>query len=415
MTHRTYWDYGIRPSEFPQGALVAGTFDLSKPLPPPPADNGAAPPVDVPANASEPFVGITTDGTTVDGLYSIADEGFSAVKAVHLADDFLASLTDAESAAARRPVDSSDWRLWTNAFPSWPAPGVSLDLVSEKSRDLALRVVEHCMSAEGYRTVRNVMRLNAYLGDIYPYLPDTLKEFVYFFTIYGEPSNSEPWGWQLFGHHVSLNCFVLGPQLVMTPMFLGAEPCIVEENSGDYAGLTALLRERKQALEFRRTLTPEQERSAVLYWSINSDDLPPELAGFADGRHLGASGSDNRVIPYEGLKVSQLSTVQQNTLMDLVAVYLARMPEGHAQARLLQIREHLDETSFCWMGGSDDDSPFYCRVHSPVVLIEYDNHQGIFIANDEPEPFHAHTVIRTPNGGDYGHEVLRQYRGVAHG
>ena len=32
---------------------------------------------------------------------------------------------------------------------------------------------------------------------------------------------SAPWGWQLFGHHLVLNCFVLGDEIVMTPTFMG--------------------------------------------------------------------------------------------------------------------------------------------------------------------------------------------------
>ena len=40
----------------------------------------------------------------------------------------------------------------------------------------------------------------------------------------GMPSATEPWGWQLDGHHLVINYFVLGDQVVMTPAFMGAEP-----------------------------------------------------------------------------------------------------------------------------------------------------------------------------------------------
>ena len=32
------------------------------------------------------------------------------------------------------------------------------------------------------------------------------------------------------------------------------------------------------------------------------------------------------------------------------------------------------------------------------------------LTNPEPAKFHAHVIIRTPNGNDYGFELLRQYR-----
>ena len=42
----------------------------------------------------------------------------------------------------------------------------------------------------------------------------------------GKPSATEPWGWQLDGHHAIVNYFVLGDQVVMTPFFAGSEPVI---------------------------------------------------------------------------------------------------------------------------------------------------------------------------------------------
>jgi hypothetical protein len=45
----------------------------------------------------------------------------------------------------------------------------------------------------------------------------------YFFTVMGFPSPTEPWGWQLEGHHLIVNFFVLRDQVVMTPVFMGAE------------------------------------------------------------------------------------------------------------------------------------------------------------------------------------------------
>ena len=50
----------------------------------------------------------------------------------------------------------------------------------------------------------------------------------------GEPSATEPWGWQLDGHHAIINYFVLGDQVVMTPLFVGSEP--VTAHTGKYAG-----------------------------------------------------------------------------------------------------------------------------------------------------------------------------------
>jgi len=83
--------------------------------------------------------------------------------------------------------------------------------------------------------------------------------------------------------------------------------------------------------------------------------------------------------------------------------------EGHCGVKMAEIDEHLDETYFAWMGATGDDGPFYYRVHSPVVLIEFDHHAGVAFDNPAPSPHHIHTVVRTPNGGDYGLDLLRQH------
>jgi hypothetical protein len=70
---------------------------------------------------------------------------------------------------------------------------------------------------------------------------------------------------------------------------------------------------------------------------------------------------------------------------------------------------HLDETWFSWYGGTGEESPFYYRVHSPVILIEFDHHPGVAFDNEVPTRNHVHTVVRTPHGGDYGADLLRQH------
>jgi hypothetical protein len=50
-----------------------------------------------------------------------------------------------------------------------------------------------------------------------------------------------------------------------------------------------------------------------------------------------------------------------------------------------------------------------------VIFIEFDHHAGVFLTNAEPAKFHVHTIVRTPNGNDYGIDLLRQhYRHAPH-
>jgi hypothetical protein len=43
---------------------------------------------------------------------------------------------------------------------------------------------------------------------------DENGEWLYWLSIMGTPSSDEPWGWQLDGHHLIINCFVLQDHMV---------------------------------------------------------------------------------------------------------------------------------------------------------------------------------------------------------
>lgn len=73
------------------------------------------------------------------------------------------------------------------------------------------------------------------------------------------------------------------------------------------------------------------------------------------------------------------------------------------------VERHMDETHFCWIGGTGDEDPFYYRIQSPVVMVEFDHHSGVFLTNTEPARCHIHTIVRTPNGNDYGKDLLREH------
>jgi len=57
---------------------------------------------------------------------------------------------------------------------------------------------------------------------------------------------------------------------------------------------------------------------------------------------------------------------------------------------------------------------FYYRIQSPVILIEFDhqtpaNLRHLAAAPAAPNHEHIHVVVRTPNGNDYGKDLLRQH------
>lgn len=402
---RLYHGYGLRPEWRGGGALALRDGLIGGGALPP----GARSPMfaAIEETFTRPFRGLTADGRLVEGLFPLRETPCDTRAAVDAATSFLACLDPEQRGAAARPLEAAERRVWTNAFAFWEPWGVCLEHLTPAQREAAMATVGACLSARGFALTRTVMRLNEALGELIDALRDSLREWMYWLTIFGTPSSTEPWGWQLMGHHLIYNCLIRGSQMVLTPAFLGAEPSWHDE--GPYAGLRAFDEERDRALAVVRALTPAQRERAVLYRSIRSADLPPTLTSRDEGRHRGGAGRDDVVVPYEGIPGAELSDGQRRVLRALIETYVGRLAEDHAAEKMAEVDRHLAGTHFCWIGPQEEGRAFYYKVHSPVLWIEFDNHPGIFLDNDEPEPFHVHTIVRTPNGNDYGMDLLRQH------
>jgi hypothetical protein len=345
------------------------------------------------ASLAEPFTGITAGSAPVRGLFPIVPTGVSTQPIKDAAEAFVASLGVDEKRRAIFPLNDEAWRRWSNIHPHLMRHGVMLDALTPAQRERGLALLSACLSERGFTTVRDVMKLNHFIGEVTGRWEE-YGEWLYWLSVMGAPSTSEPWGWQIDGHHLIINCLVLGDQIVMTPMFLGSEP--VTADSGQHAGIRVFGAEEGQGLALMQALSPEQRLKATL-----GHELPVEL--------FTAAFRDNFEMKYEGLRYDELSRVQQDGLLDLLDVYVGRIRPGHAAIRMDEVRRHLRDTWFAWMGGAEPTSVFYYRIHSPVILVEFDHQRGIALDNDQPSRDHIHTVVRTPNGNDYGKDLLRQH------
>jgi len=354
----------------------------------------------------EPFKGITTDGNVIPNLFPIESTGISTEPIRRAALELREALDADQRQQMQFDIDSDAWRRWWNIHPFLMRHGLQLEHLADAQRAAVLRLVEQTLSASGYQTARDVMRLNHTIGEITGSWTE-YGEWVYFISLFGEPSETEPWGWQIDGHHLIVNCFVVGDQLVITPVFMGSEPVVAE--TGIYNGTSILQTEQNEGLTLINALNADQRGKAILYHSILSTDLPPERGIGSDGRVQTAAFRDNMRIPYEGIRSTELTSGQREQLMRVAELYTGKLRPGHAELWLDSVRRHLDDTHFVWMGGTGAEDVFYYRIHSPVVLIEFDHQPGIAFASDEPTRAHIHTVVRTPNGNDYGKDYLQQH------
>jgi hypothetical protein len=277
--------------------------------------------------------------------------------------------------------------------------GVSFKEMSDRQRDAAFGLMRASLSARGVELSRNIMRLNETLAEL-TNDHEFMGEWLYYITIMGKPSASEPWGWQLDGHHLIVNYFVLGDQVVMTPHFAGSEPVIAD--SGKYKGTVILQDEQNQGLALVQGFNDAQRKKAVLNFSKTGNN------------NLTEAFKDNIVLDYAGLRASELSAQSNRHLTELIDLYVGNMDEGHARIKMKEVKRHLDNTWFAWIGGTETNSAFYYRIHSPVLLIEFDHQRPANLARlaadpKQPTRQHIHTVVRTPNGNDYGKDLLRQH------
>jgi Protein of unknown function (DUF3500) len=344
-----------------------------------------------PPPVAEPFKGVTTNGTVVAGLFPIRATGVTTAPTRQAAVAFLEALTPEQRKRTTFAVDDGEWRLWNNIH-RYVRQGVSFKEMSEAQQGRAFALLRASLSARGLETSRAIMRLNGHLAELVKNFEE-YGEGLYHITVMGEPSESEPWGWQLDGHHLIINYFVLRDQVVMTPTFMGSEP--VSAETGKYAGTVVLQDEQAAGLALLTSLSDEQRKKAVV-----APDKPGNNARAQAFR-------DNLVLDYEGIRATDLTADQQKLLMNLVSPFVGHMNEGHAKIRMEEIRSRLNETYFSWVGGTD---VFYYRVHSPVILIEFDHQVPVALAGPRvPGRQHIHTVVRTPNGNDYGKDLLRQH------
>lgn len=345
------------------------------------------------AALAEPFKGITADGTVRPGLFPLQRTGVPVQPMIEAAGAFLATLTPEQRRIACFDVGSEAWRQWSNVHPYLMRHGVCLDHLGAAARDAALALVRASLSASGFRTARDVMKLNEHIRELTG-RDEEYGEWYYWMSAFGTPSATEPWGWQIDGHHLIVNCFVLGDQIVLTPNFMGSEPVFAA--SGKYAGTRVFEAEEGKGLALMRALSPAQRGQATI-----GMQLPFDVHATAF--------RDNLALRCEGIHHGALSAAQQHLLLDIVETYVGRIRPGHAEIRLDEVKQHLSETWFGWIGGHGDDSAFYYRIHGPVILIEFDHQPGIALDNDQPSRHHIHTLVRTPNGNDYGKDLLRQH------
>lgn len=293
---------------------------------------------------------------------------------------FLATLSDTElDTVSFDWTDTDQKQRWSN-FPDGAFEHDSLMWgdMSETQQDAWLQVMQATLSTEGYNRV-----LAEWNGD------DTLTggggqvhfgTAYYYIAIMGTPSETEPWQWQFGGPHITINVTIVGCEIALTPSFISVEP--IEYTDADGNTVQPLKDIESTAFELMDALDSTQQQTAVLGDTAIDVVLGP--------------GQDGKTIQSEGLPASEMTADQQEIFLQLIGYYTGLTNDEDAAARIAEIEETLDETTFAWYGPTDG-SPAYFRVTGPTLVIEYSPQPS----RNSPQPYHAHGIYRDPTN-DYG-------------
>jgi hypothetical protein len=302
--------------------------------------------------------------------------------------NFLNSLNPEQKAKATYSYLDGERIFWY--YPPLNRHGLPLREMDAQQRKLAYAVMASGLTDKSYEQAKLIIEHEDILGpleveqDKVTFLRDTER---YYFTIFGEPGGSDPWGWRVEGHHVCLNYSIWKDKVIsVTPFFFGANPA--EVRKGPKNGLRILGDREDLAFELMESLDAGQQSKAIIY-----DEAPLDILTY--------NSSKVSLPREEGLAASKMSGTQQEMLMALVTLYVSQVRSDVAQERLDAFKTNgIDGIHLAWAGPVDKGKAHYYRLHGGDFLVEFDNRQDG--AN------HIHSVYRDVEN-DFASDVLRQH------
>lgn len=291
---------------------------------------------------------------------------------------FLDLLSEAQRAKTVFPFASELRFEW--AYVPKERKGIALRDLNPAQRERLSASLRSLLSEEGMKAIENIRVLEGVLREAEGAHRDP---DYYLATVFGSPSDREPWGLRYEGHHLSLNfTFLNGKLISTTPQFFGANPATVL--SGVHKGLRILGKQEDLAFDLMRSLGRKQRALALV-----NETAPADIA--TSSLRTAAIQADS------GIPYTELNEPQRKLLRRLVEAHAVVQKKSRADEIK---KEGWDHLVFAWMGATEPGKAHYYRVQSRSYLIESDNTQNN--AN------HIHAVWRSFKG-DFGEDMLTEH------
>jgi hypothetical protein len=272
--------------------------------------------------------------------------------------------------------------------------GVSLKEMNLDQRLAAHALLRSALSTQGYLKATAIMHLEDVLRGIEITLGRNVTEAtairdpeLYFFLFFGNPSKAAPWGWRVEGHHLSLHFSLIGNRLIApVPAFMGSNPGVVAH--GTHAGSRIFNAEEFLARELLMSFDTRQSAQALIATTAPNEIITKNSRKAEMGTPV-------------GLAAAKMTGTQRDLLMRLIQEYTGNFSSVLADKEFNKIKtDGIEKIHFVWAGSSESGKAHYYRIHSPKLLIEYDNSQN--------DANHIHTVYRHLEN-DFGVDMLRQH------
>ena len=300
--------------------------------------------------------------------------------------EFLDALSPPQRARATFGFADDERSIWY--YTPVERRGLPLGDMEEEQRHRAYTLMASALGQTGVNQARAIIEHEPILAELERAAGTAQHNRdpgLYFFSLFGDPSGSVPWGCRIEGHHLSLHFTVVdGDLLAVTPSFFGVNPARVPH--GPKKGLRILAAIEDVARELVRSLNHRQRGKAQI-----SDTAPNDI--------LTTNSKRAALERVEGLPATSMSKAQRQTLMRLVREYVERKSPEVAQREIRQLETRgLDGLYFVWAGGLEVGQSHYYRIQGAAFLIEYDK-----VQNDAN---HIHSVWRDQQK-DFGEDLLR--------
>ena len=302
-------------------------------------------------------------------------------KIVASANGFLSSLDDGQRSKVLFEFDDAAQRKnWSNLPTTMvPRAGLKMGDLSGPQRKAAMGVLAAMLSKRGYEKVLAIVEGDQALKVASGERGSMFGRDLFYISILGKPSVSDPWMLQFGGHHLALNITVVGRDGILTPSHTAAQPA---KYTVDGKTVRPLGAENDKAFALVNALDEGQRKQAILNYKVANLVLGP--------------GQDGKTIQPEGIPCTAMNASQQAMLLDLMGEWAGIVHEQAAAARMAEIKTKLSETWFAWSGPTTNGMPAYYRIQGPTVVIEYAPQT---LGGDPTN--HIHTIYRDPTN-DYG-------------